>query len=245
MTQTINAQEVENFEKMSQDWWDENGPCKPLHRLNPTRMAYLRQAICEHFDLPQEKLKALQELKAIDIGCGGGLVCEPLSRMGADVTGLDAAAGNIDIAKEHAKKHGLDITYLHKTAEEHVKSRKKYDIVLALEIVEHVENLPFFIETAAKLLKKDGILILSTLNRTAKSFALGIVAAEHVLKWVPKGTHQWKKFIKPSELAQHCEEAGLSPLQITGMIFNPLKGEFEISDSDIDVNYFMSCIHSN
>ncbi len=245
MTQTINQEEVENFEKMSQDWWDENGPCKPLHRLNPTRMSYLRAQICEHFKLDASVLKALDGLKAIDIGCGGGLVCEPMTRMGADVTGLDAAEGNIKIATEHAEQHGLDITYLHKTAEEHVKSRKKYDIVLALEIVEHVENLPFFIETAAKLLKKDGILILSTLNRTAKSYMLGIVAAEHILKWVPKGTHQWQKFIKPSELAQHCEDAKLTPVKISGMVFHPLKGDFEISESDIDVNYFMSCTHAD
>lgn len=237
---TLNAQEVNQFNDLAETWWDENGPMKPLHMLNPTRIQYLRQQICAHFSRDVMIETPLKALDIIDIGCGGGIVCEPLSRLGANVTGLDAAEKNIEVAKAHAKTHGLSITYKNDLVENIAKKRKKYDVVLALEILEHVEDIPLFLESCAKLLKKDGLLIVSTLNRNPKSFLLGIVAAEYILRWLPRGTHDWHKFLKPSEIAAHLNPLDLKPKDVTGLVYNPFTKAFSLSNTDLDVNYFMT-----
>lgn len=232
---TVDAQEVGQFDALGDQWWDENGPMRPLHRLNPVRMRYIRDAITQ-----KPGLKPLKGLSIADIGCGGGLVAEPLCRMGATVTGVDAGKENIKVASAHAAKHGLDIKYLHTTAEDLAATRQTYDAVTALEIVEHVNDTDFFIASCCKLLKKDGTLVMSTLNRTAKSFALGIVAAEYILRWLPAGTHDWQKFMKPSELARAMEKNGLTVTDIRGLVFNPLTGTFALSRSDLAVNYLIT-----
>lgn len=237
MSSTIEQKEIEQFSKDSANWWDENGAFKPLHMLNPVRMAYIKRQICAHFGRDETDLNALKDLSALDVGCGGGLVCEPMARMGADVTGADADAQAIRVAQAHAADAGLDITYLHGAAED---LNSQFDVVLALEIIEHVSAPALFVETVAKLAKPNGLVIFSTLNRTAKSYALGIVAAEYLLRWVPRGTHSWGKFVKPSELRRHANKAGLTPYDVTGLVFNPLKSQFSLSDNDVGVNYFMS-----
>ena len=237
---TQNAQEINNFNNMAMEWWNESGPMKPLHKLNPVRIKYLRDQICRHYKKDPYVTAPLKDLKILDVGCGGGLVCEPLTRLGASVTGVDAAPDNIKIAQDHAEKNDLEISYINKAVEELSPSQGKYDVILALEILEHVENVPFFIEHCQKLLKKNGLLIISTLNRNPKSYMLGIVAAEYLLRWVPRGTHQWKKFLKPSEIARHAQTYGLSPIDVTGLVYSPLRREFLLSPHDLDVNYFMT-----
>lgn len=238
MRNTVDQTEIQAFSKDAAHWWDANGPFKPLHRLNPVRLAYIKEQICAHYGRDALSLKALDGLDILDIGCGGGLVCEPMARLGANVTGADADPKAIEVAIEHAAQNGLDINYENKPAE---KITKKFDVVLALEIIEHVSAPDEFVKNCAALCKDDGLVIFSTLNRTPKSYMLGIVAAEYILRWVPQGTHSWKKFIKPSELARYARNAGIYPLQIQGLIFNPLKNEFSMSKSDMDVNYFMVC----
>lgn len=238
MRNTVDEQEIQAFSKDADHWWDANGPFKPLHALNPVRMGYIKEQICDHYNLDKSQLKPLNNLNIIDIGCGGGLVCEPLARLGGHVTGADADPVAIEVAKEHAENSGLDIEYFNKPAEE---IEEQYDVVLALEIIEHVSDPAAFVENCAKLCKPGGLVIFSTLNRTAKSYALGIVAAEYILRWVPQGTHRWKKFIKPSELSRFARKAELKTHNINGLIFNPLKNEFSISKTDLDVNYFLVC----
>jgi 2-polyprenyl-6-hydroxyphenyl methylase/3-demethylubiquinone-9 3-methyltransferase len=237
MTKSVNAQEVSKFSKDASHWWDENGPFAPLHRLNPARLSYIKAQICGHYGLDEQSLKPFKDLTILDIGCGGGLVCEPLARMGGDVTGIDADPVAIDVAKNHAADAGLKIQYHNKSAEE---LKTKYDAVLALEIIEHVDDPAAFVKACTKLLKPGGIIIFSTLNRTAKSFAFGIVAAEYILNWVPRGTHDWKKFIRPSELSKHVKAAGLTPQNISGLSYSPLENDFRISKTDTSVNYFLS-----
>ena len=260
MNTTVDQDEINQFAKDSAHWWDEAGPFKPLHRLNPVRMAYIRTQICDHFNLDQKTLTPLEGLNIIDIGCGGGLVCEPLARLGGTITGADADKNAIKVAKEHAKASGLKIKYLNKPAEQILssprkresidqtdkdprgrgKSRQLYDVVLALEILEHVNEPQDFVQACAELLKPGGLIIFSTLNRNPKSFLLGIVAAEYILRWVPHGTHNWKKFIKPSELSRMCRAAELKPHDITGLMYNPLQDEFKLCKRDLDVNYFLT-----
>ena len=235
---SIDAQEIENFSKDAGQWWDENGPFKPLHRLNPVRLSYIKAQICKVFERDVDDLKALKGLDILDVGCGGGLVCEPLARLGGNVTGADADAAAIDVAQDHAKASGLKIEYLNKPAEE---IDQQFDVVLALEIIEHVADPQEFVESVAKLAKPGGLVIFSTLNRNPKSFLLGIVAAEYILRWVPQGTHNWNKFVRPSELAKMGRQTGLEAQDITGLIFDPLKNEFRLSKNDLDVNYLLSC----
>lgn len=233
---TIDQEEISHFSKDSPRWWDENGPFAPLHRLNPVRMRYLRDQICRHYGRSADTLKPLKDLKIVDIGCGGGLVCEPLCRMGATVTGLDADPRAIATAQDHASGTGLTINYCNEGTDTH---KGTYDVVLALEIIEHVADVDKFVDECVGLCKPDGLVIFSTLNRTPKSYALGIVAAEHILRWVPTGTHNWKKFIKPAELAGALRAAGATPLHACGLCFHPLKNEFLLVENDLDVNYFM------
>ncbi|MDH5722828.1 MAG: bifunctional 2-polyprenyl-6-hydroxyphenol methylase/3-demethylubiquinol 3-O-methyltransferase UbiG [Alphaproteobacteria bacterium] len=234
---TINAEEIDRFSKNSDQWWDEGGPFKPLHRLNPVRIQYLKNQICDHFNIDQDKTLPFKGLDILDIGCGGGLVCEPMARLGAKITGIDADQKAITCAKNHAEAQNLDVEYRCGDAAD---LKQKYDVVLALEIIEHVDNLGDFVALCKKLLKPEGLLVFSTLNRTAKSYALGIIAAEYILRWVPAGTHNWKKFIKPSEIARYARTEKLEIKDISGLVFNPFKNEFFLSDNDLDVNYFIA-----
>jgi 2-polyprenyl-6-hydroxyphenyl methylase/3-demethylubiquinone-9 3-methyltransferase len=237
---TVNAKEIQNFSKDSSHWWDINGPFRPLHRLNPVRLGYIKSQICAHFDRDVNSLKTYEGLDILDIGCGGGLVCEPMARLGGNVSGIDADENAISVAQDHAAENGLDITYKATSSDELVKSDKQYDVVFALEIIEHVDNRDQFVKSVMDLCKPDGLVIFSTLNRNPKSFALGIIAAEYILGWVPKGTHNWKKFVKPSELSRMVKNNGGSPQNLCGLAFNPLKNEFHLAPKDLDVNYLLS-----
>ena len=237
---TIDAAEVRQFEDLASEWWDESGPMKPLHRLNPVRLGYLKKQICGRFRRDEDSFSPFKGLDMLDVGCGGGLVTEPLCRLGADMTGLDAGAANIKAAKEHARQHNLDINYAATTVEKMAATGKTFDVVTALEIVEHVADPELFISACCRLVKKNGLLVFSTLNRTPKSYLLGIIAAEHILRWVPAGTHDWKKFVRPSELARPLEQKGFEITDISGLVYNPFRREFGISTTDMDVNYFLT-----
>lgn len=239
---SIDPKEIQHFAKDSSRWWDENGPFKPLHKINPVRLHYIREQTELHFGLDSKTLSPFRDLKIIDVGCGGGLICEPLARLGADTTGIDADKNAIEVAKKHAELTGLNIDYKTTSAEKLLASSRgaDFDVVLALEIVEHVTEPETFIKTCVSLCKPGGTIILSTINRTAKSFALGIVTAEYILRWVPQGTHSWKKFLRPSELSRYLRTANTTISDISGLKFNILSGEFEISNKDIDVNYFIT-----
>ena len=239
---TVDQKEIQNFSKDSSHWWDENGPFKPLHRLNPTRLHYIKQQICDHFDRDMKALDSYKGLDLLDIGCGGGLVCEPLARLGGNVTGIDADENAINVATKHALNADLKIKYDATSSEHLLKKKKRYDVVLALEIIEHVSDPELFVKSVLELCKPEGIVIFSTLNRTPKSFALGIVAAEYILRWVPAGTHDWKKFVKPAELSRHVRNAGGKPKNICGLAYSPLKNEYSLKPRDTDVNYFMSAL---
>ncbi|RMF09880.1 MAG: bifunctional 2-polyprenyl-6-hydroxyphenol methylase/3-demethylubiquinol 3-O-methyltransferase UbiG [Alphaproteobacteria bacterium] len=237
---SLDRDEVARFDALAQTWWDPNGPMKPLHRLNPTRLQYLRQRINQHFARRPDDLRPLAGLTVADIGCGGGLVAEPLARLGASVTGIDAAPRNIEVASRHAEAQGLTIDYRETTAEDLVRSGARFDMVTALEIVEHVADPASFVKSLGQLVKPGGLLIMSTLNRTSKAFLMAIVGAEYVMRWLPRGTHDWRKFLRPSELAELIRDAGLVPHHQTGLVYNPLAGAWSLSERDLDVNYMVS-----
>ncbi len=243
MRTSVNPEEIEHFAKDSSQWWDESGPFAILHRLNPLRLRYIRDQIGQHFDRDVTNLNPLTGLKILDVGCGGGLICEPMARMGASVTGIDADTNAIAIAHEHSQKTGMSIEYQATTAED-IQAKTipngGFDVVLAIEIVEHVADLEGFVKSCAALCRPGGLLIFSTLNRTTKSYILGIIAAENILRWVPRGTHDWKKFIRPSEMSREIRNAGCTAKDIKGYVFNPLSGEFHLSDKDMSVNYFIT-----
>lgn len=236
---TLDHDEVARFARLAGEWWDENGPFKPLHRINPVRLTYIRDQLCRHFARDAKGAASLARLSILDIGCGGGLVCEPLSRLGAEVTGIDPGPENIEAAKAHASDQCLDITYEVTTAEELAARGQNHDAVLLLEVVEHVPSVPAFLKTVAPLVKPGGIMILSTLNRTLKAYALAIVGAEYILRWLPVGTHQWERFVKPEELASALSAAGLKLTGTEGLIYDPFSDEWRLS-TDTDVNYFAS-----
>lgn len=238
---TVDADEIARFARVSDQWWDEHGPFAPIHRINPTRLHYIKSVICAHHGGDAASLAGLTGLSILDVGCGGGLACEPLARLGADVTGIDADATAIGAARAHAEKSGLDVTYLNTDSTALLpKHTGHYDVVLALEIVEHVSDVTAFVQSCADLCKPGGLVIFSTLNRTLKSLALAKIAAEYLLHWVPAGTHDWKKFIRPSALSSALRGAGLDPFEIKGLVFNPLKNTFSMSSHDMDINYFMT-----
>lgn len=237
-TGTIDPDEIARFSAMAEEWWDPAGKFKPLHRLNPVRLAYIRDHLCTSFDRDPRSLRALEGLNILDIGCGGGLVAEPLSRMGATVTGIDAAGKNIATASIHAEQGGLEIDYRATTAEDLAATGAEFDVVTALEVVEHVADVPLFLTSCATLIRPGGRIVMSTLNRTAKSFVFAIVGAEYVLRWLPRGTHQWEKFLRPSELTEGLENTGLSVLDLTGVAYNPLSDDWHLS-RDMAVNYML------
>jgi 2-polyprenyl-6-hydroxyphenyl methylase/3-demethylubiquinone-9 3-methyltransferase len=234
--------EIARFAAMAADWWRPNGPLAPLHRLNPTRLAFIRAHLVAHFGRDGGSVRPFAGLTLLDVGCGGGLVSEPMARLGFDVTGLDATPDNIEIARAHAEAGNLAIDYRAGAVETLVAEERRFDVVLALEVVEHVADPAAFVADLARVLAPGGAVVLSTLNRTARSFALGIVAAEWVLGWVPRGTHDWKKFLRPSELAASVRGAGLKPGIIEGMSFDPLRGTWARSQ-DLSVNYLMLAAH--
>lgn len=239
---SIDPAEVAKFQAMAREWWDPNGKFKPLHMLNPTRLDYVVTQIAAQFGLDRRTPLPFKGLRILDIGCGGGLMSEPMARLGATVTGADAAPGNIAVAALHAEEQGLAIDYRNETAEALAAQGREFDVVLALEIVEHVADPQAFIQTCHDLLRPGGMLIGSTLNRTARSFAAAIVGAEWVMRWLPKGTHDWRRFITPDELQEMVETAGLDPVDRAGMVFNPLGWSWSLSPRDLSVNYLLTSL---
>jgi 2-polyprenyl-6-hydroxyphenyl methylase/3-demethylubiquinone-9 3-methyltransferase len=231
---SVNKKEIEKFSKMAEEWWDPNGKFKPLHKFNPIRIRYIKDNIIDHFNL-NNKNKPLNKINILDIGCGGGLLSEPMSRLGADVLGIDASEKNIKIAKMHAVKNNLKIEYK-TTSPEKLKTNKKFDVILNMEIVEHVEDVNFFIKSCAKLLKKNGIMFVATLNKTLKSYVFGIIGAEYIMRWLPIGTHEWEKFVNPDDLISISKKNNLNLRKLDGMKYNLLKDQWTIS-ADKSVNY--------
>jgi len=240
---TLDPLEISQFSRVADQWWDVDGPFRPLHALNPTRLGFIRTTICQHFGRDDQSLTPFQGLRGLDLGCGGGLVSEPMARMGATMMGADADARAIDIARDHAAQSGLAIDYRVALAEELVAEGVQADIVLALEIIEHVADQAAFLAAVSALVAPGGVLILSTLNRTPKGFFLGIVAAEYLVRWVPRGTHHWQKFMKPSELAAGLRPHGFSAFDIKGLIYNPISRQFQLSKNDLAVNYLFAARH--
>lgn len=235
---TVDPAEIARFSKLSDEWWDPKGKMAPLHKINPLRLAWIRDAACKKFDRNPRSLGSLQGLRILDIGCGAGLLSEPLARLGAQVTGVDPSETNIAAARVHAERSGTLIDYRATTIEA-MNNRERFDIVLAMEVVEHVTDVGLFLEQAAGLMKPGGMMVISTLNRTMKSFALGIVAAEYVLRWLPRGTHQWNRFVTPAELAQHLHRSRLEVAEQTGVIYTPFADRWSLS-RDMDVNYMVT-----
>ncbi len=234
---TIDAEEVAKFEAMAAEWWDPNGKFKPLHMLNPCRLDYITSQIAAEFDRDLATPEPFTGLRLLDIGCGGGLLAEPMARLGATVIGADAAAGNIPVAQVHAAQSGLDIDYRNTTAEALAAAGEQFDVVLNMEVVEHVSDPATYLTACQRLLKPGGLHVCSTLNRTAKSFAAAIVGAEFIMRWLPKGTHDWNKFITPEELYGLLRDAGLDPVDRKGFVFNPISWTWSLSDRDLAVNY--------
>ena len=238
---SVNKKEIDKFSKMANEWWDPEGKFKPLHKFNPTRIKYIKENIIDNSKL-KNKSKPLSGIKILDIGCGGGLLSEPMSRMGANVTGIDASDKNIKIAKLHSKKNKLKINYLCSSPEK-LKIEKKFDVILNMEIVEHVEDIDFFLKSCSKLLKKNGLMFVATINKTLKSYVFAIVGAEYVLRWLPIGTHEWEKFVKPEDLKKILMKYDLSQNKLEGMNFNIIKDEWSIS-RDLSVNYIAKFIRN-
>ena len=239
-TNTINKKEIEKFSKIAEEWWDPNGKFKPLHKFNPIRISYIKENIINTFNLKNKKDNPLSEIKILDVGCGGGLLSEPLSRLGAEVIGIDASDKNIKIAKLHAKKSNLNIKYFCSSPEK-FEIKNEFDVILNMEIVEHVEDVDFFLKSCSKLLKKDGIMFVATLNKTLKSYLFAIIGAEYILKWLPIGTHEWEKFVKPDELINFLNKFSLKLTDLKGVKFDLLNNDWKLS-SDTSVNYIAKFI---
>ena len=241
-TNTIDPAEVAKFEAMAAEWWDRQGKFKPLHLMNPCRLDYITRQIAAEFGRDLTRPMPFTGLRLLDIGCGGGLLSEPMARLGADVVGADAARRNIPVARLHAEASGLAIDYRHTTAEALAAAGEAFDVVLNMEVVEHVADPPGYLRACRDLLKPGGLMICSTLNRNAKSWLMAIVGAEHIMRWLPKGTHDWAKFITPDELFDLLRGAGLEPVDRKGMVFNPLGWSWSISERDLSVNYVTASI---
>lgn len=242
MTSTIDPAEVAKFEAMAAEWWDPNGKFKPLHLMNPCRLDYITTQIAAEFDRNLAGPHPLAGLRILDIGCGGGLLSEPMARLGAEVVGADAAARNIPVAQVHAEQSGLKIDYRITTAEDLAASGEQFDVVLNMEVVEHVADPLAYLTACQQLLKPGGLMLCSTLNRNPKSFMMAIVGAEWVMRWLPKGTHDWAKFITPAELYDLIRKAGLDPVDKKGMVFNPVSWRWSLSDRDLSVNYVTASV---
>ena len=234
---TINKEEIQKFSNLAEEWWDVKGKFKPLHMFNPIRIQYISERIKEYFRLPDKDKNNLNGLKILDIGCGGGLISEPMARLGATVTGIDASEKNIKVAYLHSKKNNLNINYQHKSPEQ-LTNYESYDIILNLEIVEHVNDVNLYLETCHKLLKKGGLMFTATLNRTLTSYIKAIIGAEYILRWLPIGTHDWNKFIKPEELEKKLVDLKFNIVDIKGLEFNPFSSKWKKSDN-ISVNYII------
>jgi 2-polyprenyl-6-hydroxyphenyl methylase/3-demethylubiquinone-9 3-methyltransferase len=241
---SVDEAEVERFARLGADWWNPRGPMAPLHKFNPVRLAYIRDQAAAQFGRDARKVDCLKGLRILDIGCGGGILSEPLARLGADMIGVDPSSANIEIARAHAAKSGLAIDYRAATAEELAEAGERFDVVLAMEVVEHVTDVELFVSTCAMMVKPGGIMIAATLNRTLKSFALAIVGAEYVLRWLPRGTHQWDKFVTPHELETAIENAGLRVSGERGVVYNVFADRWQLS-SDMDVNYMLVAARNN
>lgn len=237
MTNTVDPAEIAKFEAMAAEWWDLEGKFKPLHMMNPVRLDYITRNIAAEFGRDLSAPEPFKGLRIADIGCGGGLLCEPMARLGADVVGIDAAAGNIPVAQIHAEQSGLTIDYRNTTAEALAAAGEKFDVVLNMEVVEHVADPQAYLTACAQLLRSGGLHLCSTINRNPKSFAMAIVGAEWVMRWLPKGTHEWSKFITPDELFDLLTKAGLTPIDRKGYVFNLARFTWSISDRDLSVNY--------
>lgn len=238
-TGTLDDAEVKRFAALAAEWWDPNGKFRPLHKLGSARLAFIRQEIVRHYSLPSGGLRPFEGLTVLDIGCGGGLVSEPVARLGASVMGIDPATENIEAARRHAEGQGLSIAYRSALVEDLAAEGHTFDCVLCLEVVEHVPDVAAFLATCAKLVRPGGLMILSTINRTLKAYALAIVGAEYILRWLPVGTHQWDRFVTPDELARHAQAAGLGMNTREGLVYNPLTDAWSLS-KDLDVNYMAS-----
>ena len=239
---TVDPSEVAKFEAMAAEWWDPNGKFKPLHMLNPCRLDYIISQISAEYDRDPEQELPFKGLRILDIGCGGGLLCEPMARLGATVVGVDAAERNIPVAQAHAVQSGLDIDYRFNTAEALAADGEQFDVVLNMEVVEHVADPLAYLTACQQLLKPNGLMVCSTINRNPKSFAMAIIGAEYVMRWLPKGTHEWSKFITPDELFGLITDAGLEPVDRKGFVFNPITWQWKLSDRDLSVNYVTASI---
>ena len=235
---SIDQAEIERFSRLAADWWDPRGPMAPLHKFNPVRLAYIRDQAAARFDRNPKKLDCLKGMRLLDIGCGGGILSEPLARLGAEVVGVDPSEENINAARAHAEDTRITVDYRATTAEELAAANERFDVVLAMEVVEHVADLNAFVATCATMVKPAGLMIAATINRTLKSFALAIVGAEYVLRWLPRGTHQWDKFVTPVELESAIESNDLQVIGERGVIYNPSADRWQLS-SDMDVNYML------
>ena len=231
---TINKKEIQKFSKIASQWWDPNGKFKPLHNFNPIRIEYIKNSIIKHFKI-KSSTKSLKKINILDIGCGGGLLSEPMCRLGANVVGIDASSKNIEVAKFHAKKNNLKINYICSSPET-LRIDKKFDVILNMEIIEHVDDIDFFIKKSSQLLKKNGLMFVATLNKTLKSYFFAIIGAEYVLRWLPIGTHDWEKFVKPKDLIEISKRNSLNIEELDGLKFDVLKNKWNIS-KDKSVNY--------
>lgn len=240
---SVDPKEISNFAAMADEWWDETGKFKPLHKFNPIRIGYIRDQVIDHFNKQPEgapeQLKPFKGLRFLDIGCGGGLLSEPMARLGAEVVAADASETNINVASLHSEKMGLSIDYRHTTAEDLAASGEKFDVILNMEVIEHVADLEGFVASCCTMLKPGGLMFIATLNRTFKSYALAIVGAEYVLRWLPRGTHNWKKFLRPSEVIGLVRDNGILVKDMAGATYNPLGDEWSLS-RDFSVNYMLT-----
>ena len=234
---TINKEEIQKFSSLAEEWWDVKGKFKPLHMFNPIRIEYITQMIRKYFKITDQKINPFNELKILDIGCGGGLISEPMARLGAKVTGIDASEKNIKIAKIHSQESNLKINYLN-SSPERLDEREEFDIILNLEVIEHVEDVELYIKSCNRLLKKNGLMFTATLNRTITSYIKAIVGAEYILRWLPIGTHDWNKFIRPEELEKKLSIQNFKTIEIKGLVFNPLNNKWKRSDN-LSVNYII------